>query len=116
MGLIGVNGIRVFAYHGCLPEEANIGGYYTVDVQVEGDLDRAETMDELSETIDYGRVAAIVREEMAIRSKLIEHVAQRILSHLKREWGSAFQWEVLVTKEHPPIAGEVLSTSYRTTG
>lgn len=35
MGLIEVNGIRVFAYHGCLDEEARIGGHYLVDVHVE---------------------------------------------------------------------------------
>ena len=39
MGLIEVNGIRVFAYHGCLAEEATIGGLYRVDVQVEGDFE-----------------------------------------------------------------------------
>lgn len=40
MGLIEVNGIRVFAYHGCLDEEARIGGHYLVDVHVEGSLPR----------------------------------------------------------------------------
>ena len=83
MGLIQINGIRVFAYHGCLAEEARIGGHYRVDVQVEGDFSIAEGSDELSSTVDYGRVTAIVLEQMALRSALIEHVARRILEALK---------------------------------
>ena len=34
MGLITVEGIRVFAYHGHLPEEAILGGHFIVNVWV----------------------------------------------------------------------------------
>jgi hypothetical protein len=69
MGLMEVNGIRVFAYHGCLEEEGRIGGHFRVDIAVEGDLDRAETSDRLEHAVDYGRVTAIVKEQMAVRSQ-----------------------------------------------
>jgi len=107
MGLIEVNGIRVFAYHGCLDEEARIGGHYLVDVHVEGDLTEAERTDDLDRTVDYGRVVAIVHEQMAERSKLIEHVAARILSGLKAEWPQHGPWRVRMVKERPPIDGDV---------
>jgi 7,8-dihydroneopterin aldolase/epimerase/oxygenase len=107
MGVIEVNGIRVYAYHGCLSEEGRIGGHYRVDVAVSGDLAAAEASDKLVDTIDYGRVTAIVREQMAQRSKLIEHVARRILDALKTEWSGAFRWKVRLVKEHPPVAGAV---------
>jgi|SRR5690606_35542857 dihydroneopterin aldolase len=103
MGVMHVNGIRVFAYHGCLPEEARIGGHFRVDVRVEGDLSKAERSDDLAHAVDYGRVAAIVREQMAIRSNLIEHVARRILDALVQAWSSDLRWQVRVVKEHPPI-------------
>ena len=86
MGVIEVNGIRVYAYHGCLAEEGRIGGQYRVDIRVEGDFTQAERSDELKDTVDYGRVTAIVKQQMAERSKLIEHVAHRILTALKQEW------------------------------
>ena len=107
MGVIQVNGIRLQAFHGCLDEEALIGGNYRVDIQVEGDFGDAESTDELKTTVDYGQVAAIVRAEMAIRSKLIEHVGSRILAALKAEWPLAKQWCVRVVKERPPIHGDV---------
>lgn len=107
MGLIEVNGIRVYAYHGCLAEEGRIGGHFRVDVHVQGDFSAAEASDKLADTVDYGRVTAIVREQMAIRADLIEHVAHRILSALKQEWRAPHRWRVRLVKEHPPVAGAV---------
>lgn len=107
MGLIEVNGIRVFAYHGCLEEEARIGGHYRVDVAVEGDFTAAETDDHLHDTVDYGRVTATVKEQMAQRSNLIEHVCRRILDALKGQWPAALRWRVRVIKERPPVNGDV---------
>jgi len=116
MGLIEVNGIRVQAFHGCLQEEGVIGGTYRVDVSVEGDLAKAEATDDLRATVDYGRVAAIVREQMAQRSHLIEHVCARILAALKAEWSGNYHWRVRVVKEHPPIHGSVDEAVYTTQG
>ncbi len=116
MGMIEVNGIKVYAYHGCLSEEGRIGGHYRVDISVEGDMARAERSDKLADTIDYGRITAIVVEEMAKRSQLIEHVAARMLDALKTEWPNSFQWRVRLVKEHPPIAGAVDQVVYTMEG
>ena len=107
MGVIEVNGIRVYAYHGCLNEEGSIGGHYQVDVTITGDFAKAERTDKLVDTIDYSRVTAIVKEQMAVRGKLIEHVGRRISDALKAEWVGDFHWKVRLTKEHPPVAGAV---------
>lgn len=116
MGLMEVNGIRVFAFHGCLQEETRIGGHFRVDVSVEGDLTLAETDDRLADAVDYGRVAAIVKEQMAIRANLIEHVARRILDTLHAEWEEPFFWTVRVVKERPPINGDVAEAVYTVQG
>lgn len=116
MGLIEINGIRVFAFHGCLEEEGRIGGHYRVDVGVAANLDEAELSDRLVDTIDYGRVTAIVKEQMAIRSNLIEHVARRILRALRSEWPKADQWSVRLVKERPPVNGDVDHVAYKLLG
>ena len=116
MGLMEVNGIRVFAYHGCLEEEGRIGGHFRVDIAVEGDLDLAETSDRLEHAVDYGRVTAIVKEQMAVRANLIEHVARRILDALKAEWDPALHWHVRLVKERPPINGDVAEAVYSVEG
>lgn len=107
MGLIEVNGIRVYAYHGCLAEEGRIGGHYRVDVMIEGDFSHAESTDKLVDTIDYARITAIVKEQMAVRSKLIEHVCRRVLDALLAEWPDRAKWRIRLTKEHPPVEGAV---------
>ena len=79
MGLITVEGIRVFAYHGHLPEEAVLGGHFMVNVWVEADTVEVEKTDDLNHTVDYVKIITIVKDKMAIRSNMIEHSARRIV-------------------------------------
>jgi dihydroneopterin aldolase len=79
MGLIIVEGIRVFAYHGHLPEEAVLGGHFIVNVWVEADTTEVEKTDDLNDTVDYVKIIEIVKQQMAIRSNMIEHPAKRIV-------------------------------------
>jgi len=107
---ITVEGIKLYAFHGCLEEEAKIGGHYTVDVFVETDFASAANQDKLDYTIDYVWINAIVKEEMAIRSKLIESVGQRIMNRLKSKSLNA-KFKVVIRKLTPPIDGDVDSVS-----
>ena len=102
-----VNGIKLYAFHGCLIEESKIGGNYIVDVSVTTNFSKAAISDDLKETIDYVFVNAIVKEEMAIRSKLIEHVGQRIIQRIKSEIKRIQSVTVKVIKVCPPINGDV---------
>jgi dihydroneopterin aldolase len=102
-----VEGINVYAYHGCLEEEGKIGCNYIVDVTMHTDFTEAAKTDDLSKTIDYVTVYQIAKEEMAIRAKLIEVVAQRIISRLKKEFSALQRVEVKVTKINPPMNGNV---------
>lgn len=107
MGIIRVNNIRLFTNHGCLEEEAKIGSEYRVDVEVKADLSKSATTDELVDTVDYVHLNHIVKEEMSIRSKLLEHVAQRILDRMFKEIQLIEEAEVSVAKINPPIGGNV---------
>lgn len=102
-----VEGIKLYAFHGCLEEEGKIGSHYIVDVEIETDFSEAAKTDDLSKTIDYVIVYNIVKQQMAIRSKLIEHVGQRIIEELKKEFGRLKKVEVKVTKLNPPMNGAV---------
>ncbi len=108
---IEVNGIKIYAFHGCLPEEAEIGGYYRVDVMLNTDFSGAAESDDLSQTVDYVVVNKIVSEEMQIRSKLIEHVGQRIITRLKNEINNIDFIRIKVVKICPPINGDVESVA-----
>jgi dihydroneopterin aldolase len=107
MHKITVEGIKVYAYHGCLEEESKIGSNYTVDVLMDTDFSEAAETDDLEKTIDYVIVYTIVKTQMAIRSKLIEQVGQRIVNELKKQFDTLKKVEVKVTKINPPMNGNV---------
>ena len=111
LNIIKVNTIRVYSYHGCLDEEAKIGGHYEINVTLETDFMTAAETDDLSLTINYVQVNKIVKEEMAIRSKLIEHVGLRILNRFKQELNGLKKASVEIIKINPPINGDVASVS-----
>ena len=111
MGSIKLKNIRVFAYHGCLVEEGKIGSDYRVDLKVKGDLSNSATSDELIDTIDYVHLNKIVKEEMAIRSKLLESVAERINNRVLQEILMVQKVKVSVSKINPPIGGNVAMVS-----
>ncbi|MFM6945664.1 MAG: dihydroneopterin aldolase [Flavobacteriales bacterium] len=104
---IEVNGIQLYAYHGCLEEEGRVGGHYVVDVSMTTNFLAAATHDELSQTIDYVDVNRIVAQEMAIRSKLIEHVGHRISRRIHNELKGVEKLKVKIIKKCPPINGDV---------
>ena len=79
MGLITIKGIRIFAYHGHLQEEAVLGGHFIVSVWVTTDTSEVEKTDDLNDTVDYVKIIEIVKEQMAIRSDMIEVPAKRIV-------------------------------------
>ncbi len=107
MGKVKVNNIRVYAHHGCLSEESIVGSEYTVDVAVGTNLSKASVSDELSDTVDYVHIHQIVKEEMQIASKLLEHVAKRTINRILSEIDMVDDVEVAVSKINPPIGGDV---------
>ena len=115
MGIIKVTNIQVYAYHGCLEEEGKIGSDYRVDVLVKADLQKASHTDVLKNTVDYVHLNNIVKEEMAIRSKLLEHVAQRIIQRILNEIFIVETATVAVSKINPPIGGNVAQVTIEVT-
>mgnify|MGYP001794079345 CR=1 FL=1 len=113
MDSIKLKNIRVYAYHGCLDEEGHIGSDYVVNLKVKADLTEASKSDSLTDTVDYVHLQTIVREEMAIRSKLLEHVAQRIMDSVLTKVQMVKHVEVIVAKKNPPIGGDVAEVSVK---
>ena len=107
MGIIEVRNIKVFTNHGCLEEEAKIGSEYRVDIKIKADLSKSAKTDNLSDTVDYVHLNKIAKEEMAIRSKLLEQVGQRIMDRIFNEIPMVMEAEVSVAKINPPIGGNV---------
>lgn len=115
MGIIKVENIRVFAYHGCLKEETKIGSDYRVDLEVNAGLKTSAKTDKLSDTVDYVFLNRIIKEEMAKPSYLLETVAKRILNRIFSEDAMVKKATVLVSKLNPPIGGDVEKVTIKMT-
>ena len=107
MGTIKLKNIRTFSYHGCLVEESRIGSEYSVNLEIKTDLRKSSTSDQLEDTVDYVFLNQIVKDEMAIRSNLLEHVAHRIIVRVFAEIPEVSRIVLAVSKLNPPIGGDV---------
>jgi dihydroneopterin aldolase len=95
--------IRIYAYHGVFPEEHTMGAYYKIGVEISTDFRRAMLHDALSGTINYGAIYKVIQEEMAIPSKLMEHVAYRMMKALFGKFSEIESIQLSILKENPPI-------------
>ncbi|XCI75084.1 MAG: dihydroneopterin aldolase [Flavobacteriales bacterium] len=107
MGKIVLENINLLGFHGCMEEEAKVGTSFRIDLEVDTDLSKAAITDDLQDAMNYVHLNRIVKDEMAIRSKLIEHVAQRIIRRIRKELPVVRCIKVKVCKLSPPLGGDV---------
>jgi dihydroneopterin aldolase len=103
---IALQGIRFFAHHGFYPEEQILGCEFIVDIETELDV-YGSGDDDLKQTVNYERLFAIAKNEMAIPRKLIETVAHGMLEKIRHEFLAVKIIRVAIRKMHPPLAGQV---------
>lgn len=107
MGKIELCGMRFFAHHGCFHEEKVIGNHFVVDFEVWTDTRAASLSDSLDDTLNYQCIYDMVKEEMAVSSNLLEHVAGRILRRFRESFPHVEHARISIAKLNPPLGGEV---------
>ncbi|MDO5074949.1 MAG: dihydroneopterin aldolase [Bacteroidales bacterium] len=96
--------LRFYAHHGVLPQERIVGGHFIVTLSLRVALDETALLhDELSGTVSYAEVYAVVQREMSRPSQLLEHVAARILRAVFEAFSRVESATIEVAKEAPPI-------------
>lgn len=100
---ISLNHLRFYSYHGVMPQEQTVGGCYDLSLEMECQVDRAMTTDSVADTVDYGQVAQMARQEMDCPSQLLERVAYRIADRLLRSFEQISAVTVRLTKLTPPL-------------
>ena len=103
---VSLQDVRIYAYHGVLPEERVAGTFYVVNLKIGYPLWQAAESDALADTINYAALNDIIHQEMAILSLLLEHVAGRILRRIKQDFSAVTSIEISVKKENPPMQGQ----------
>jgi dihydroneopterin aldolase len=111
MGLIHIEGMEFYAFHGHFKEEQIVGNKFLIDVTLETDMEIPMESDNLKDTVNYQRAYEIVKQEMQKKSHLLEHIAGRILNALYAEVEGIKKATVKVSKVNPPVGGRVNSVS-----
>lgn len=103
--------LKFYAYHGVLPQETIVGNNFTINIILTSPLEKAIQSDDLNDTINYAIVYDLIKKEMEIPSKLLEHVAGRILRSLKKHFPQLSEIELTLSKLNPPVGGDIHSAS-----
>lgn len=107
MGIVTAERVKNFAYHGCMPIEAEVGTWFETTVTVEADISKPAETDQIDDAIDYCVLVDAVHDQMAIRSNLIENVAQRIIDQIRSRYNHCESISVAIRKLNAPVKGEV---------
>jgi len=107
MDCIELKKMLFYSYHGAMEQERIVGNTYRVDLKLFLDLSNAIQSDQLDDTVNYADIYALVKEEMAIPSHLLEHVAGRIIQKIKQQFPPVSKITLRLAKMNPPIQGEI---------
>jgi dihydroneopterin aldolase len=99
--------MEFYAYHGCFSEEQLIGTWFVVDIFLDVDTSQAEQSDNLHHTVNYLEVYQVIKREMEVNSKLLEHVGRRILDAVGQRFTQVNHARIKVRKMNPPLGGKM---------
>lgn len=111
MAKIRLEKMEFYAYHGCFSEEQAIGTHFNVDIEMEADTTISQQSDNLDDTVNYLSVYQTVKKEMAIPSKLLENVCERIANTILSTFSKIEEIKVKVSKLNPPLGGKLDAVS-----
>ena len=101
--------MHFFAYHGVGEQETIVGNDFIIDLRLKTDITLAAETDDVTNTVSYADVYEAVKEEMAIPSKLLEHVCGRIVERLFRDFPTVESIDLKLSKRNPPMGADIES-------
>ncbi|MFV0266436.1 dihydroneopterin aldolase [Maribellus luteus] len=107
MGVIEIEGMKFYAYHGHFAAEQIVGNNFEVYARIEANCSKAGESDNLDDALNYQAVYETIQKEMQIKSALLENVATRILDALYAEFPSIEKAKIKISKMNPPMGGEM---------
>ena len=107
MGLIAIEDMQFYAFHGYYKEEQTLGQLYSVDVYLHTDFKAAANSDDLRKTVNYETVYEIVSKRMKEKTHLLETIAEAVARDLKSSFSELGKIRVRINKPSPPLGGHV---------
>jgi dihydroneopterin aldolase len=111
MGIIHIEQMEFYAFHGHYQEEQIVGNRFLLDLKIETDMTIPAQSDELKDAVNYQQAYMLVKREMKIKSKLLENIANRILDALYSEMKGIQKATITIRKMNPPMGGQMRAVS-----
>lgn len=105
-GYVFLQNVRFYAFHGVMPQERKVGGEFLVDLRVGYPIQTAMDTDEVADTLNYAELYQLVGKEMSVPSKLLEHVAGRIVRKIQEQFPYVSSVCLKITKKNPPMGAD----------
>ena len=105
-GFVFLQGVRFYAFHGVMAQERKVGGEFLVDLCVGYPIEAAMQSDEVADTLNYAELYQLVKAEMDVPSKLLEHVAGRIVRKIQEQFPKVSSISLKITKKNPPMGAD----------
>jgi 7,8-dihydroneopterin aldolase/epimerase/oxygenase len=102
MFTIYLNNLKFFSFHGVHEQERILGGEFNVDVAVT--FKEAKRITKLHNSIDYVKVYAVIKQQMATPVALLETLAQDLAQNIYASDKRITSISVGIKKINPPIA------------
>ena len=117
-GIILIEKLDIYAYHGFFSEEERLGQRFVLDLALETDLRASAISDALADTVNYGKVVGVVTEVFTTRRFNLLEAAARAVAHAVLDgFPPVTRVEVTLRKPAPPIHATLASVgitlSYR---
>ena len=110
-GIIELEEMEFYAYHGCFREENVVGNRFLVNISIRTDMTRPMQTDNINDALNYVQVYNLVRTEMQQTSNLLEHVTARVMDSLCRHFPEIVWLRVKISKMNPPMGGQMRNVS-----
>ncbi len=104
-GKVVLEGLEFHAYHGVYAHERSSGNKFEVDIEVETEIQPAAFDDDLTGTLNYEDLYALVKDEMERPAKLLERVGYAMADRVLQTFPRALHVRVKIAKFNPPIGG-----------
>lgn len=107
-GYVFLKDVRFHAFHGVMPQEAKVGGDFLVNLRIGYPIGKAMQTDEVADTLNYAEVYALVAQQMKQPSKLLEHVAGRIVQAISERFPLVTSIDLTMMKQNPPMGADAV--------
>ena len=105
--------VHLFAHHGVMQQEREIGAWFTIDMELEVNDCSCSESDLIDNTVSYADVYEILKEEMRHPSNLLENVCNRISKKIYDKFRQVNAINVTLCKDTPPMGGDRLKAAVR---